>query len=157
MEGKGCYLFLGFFVLGLRKKKSRASFRVFGVLAEFWTEYSLNTSKNIEARSRNHFCRAKTKHITYSECVSVALVLQDAERMRRILLSSAVCLAAYYFSTSQKRHDFRGKKIIEQKFVFWFYLQILSATFLTAGSIRRDNIINVHKSSRKVSGFHVRY
>jgi CBS domain containing-hemolysin-like protein len=36
------------------------------------------------ARSRNHCCRGKAISITYSE--RVALVIQHAKRMRRILL-----------------------------------------------------------------------
>jgi hypothetical protein len=60
------------------------------------------------ARSRNHCCRGKAISITYSECVSVALVIQHAKRMRRIILSSVVCPALPYFSTlSHKRLDFR--------------------------------------------------
>ena len=43
------------------------------------------------ASSRNHCCRGK-KRITYSECVSVALVIWLAMRMRRIILSSVECL-----------------------------------------------------------------
>jgi hypothetical protein len=43
--------------------------------------------RNIAARSRNHCCRGKAGIITYSECVSAALVIQNAKRMRRILLS----------------------------------------------------------------------
>jgi len=31
--------------------------------------------------------------VTYSECVSVALVIQLAKRMRRIILLSVACLA----------------------------------------------------------------
>jgi hypothetical protein len=42
--------------------------------------------RNIKARSRNHCCRGKAISITYSECVSVALVIQHARRMRRIIL-----------------------------------------------------------------------
>jgi hypothetical protein len=48
---------------------------------------------NIEARSRNSCCRGKAISITYSECVSVALDIQHAKRMRRIILSYVVCLA----------------------------------------------------------------
>jgi hypothetical protein len=35
---------------------------------------------NTETRSRNYYCHGKTTIITYSECVSVALVIQNAER-----------------------------------------------------------------------------
>jgi hypothetical protein len=48
--------------------------------------------------------------ISYSECVSVALVIQHAKRMRRIVLSSVAYPVKMYFSTlSHKWHDFRKK------------------------------------------------
>jgi hypothetical protein len=55
--------------------------------------------RSIEARSRNHSCRGKAISISYAECVSVALVIQHAKRMRRIILSSVACLGVPYFST----------------------------------------------------------
>ena len=39
-------------------------------------------------RLRNYCCREKAKCITYSECVFVALDIQYALRMHRIILSS---------------------------------------------------------------------
>ena len=48
---------------------------------------------NNKALSRNHCCRGKAIGITYSECVSVALVIQHAKCMRRIMLSSLACTA----------------------------------------------------------------
>jgi hypothetical protein len=56
----------------------------------------------------NNYDRGKAISITYSECVSVALVIQNAKRMRHILLSSVACLARQHFPTlSHKWYDFR--------------------------------------------------
>jgi len=53
-------------------------------------------------------CRGKEVRITYSECVSVTLVILHAMLVRRFILSSMACAAAQYFSTlSHKRHYFR--------------------------------------------------
>jgi hypothetical protein len=48
---------------------------------------------NTEVRSRNHCYHGKTRSITYSKCMSVALVIQQENRMRRIILSSVACPA----------------------------------------------------------------
>jgi hypothetical protein len=62
---------------------------------------------NIEARSRNHCCRAKVRSFTYFQYVSVALVTQHAKRMHRIILSSVARLAPpYLFTSSHKRYVF---------------------------------------------------
>jgi hypothetical protein len=51
--------------------------------------------------------------ITYSECVSVALIIQNAKRMSHIILPPMACQDEPYFSTlSHKRRDFL-KKVIE--------------------------------------------
>jgi hypothetical protein len=88
--------------------------------------------RNIKALSHNHCCRGKAISIKYSESVCVALVIQHANRICRIMLTSVVCLAPLHFSTlSHKRHDFRGKKgWLNIKYAFWFSLQLLSKTFL---------------------------
>jgi hypothetical protein len=51
--------------------------------------------------------------------VSVALAIQHAKRMRRIILSSAACLAVTYFSTPHKRHYFR-QKLLNTKCILIF-------------------------------------
>ena len=64
----------------------------------------------MEARSRNYCCYRKAISITYSEYVSVAFVIQRAQRMRPIILSSVACVAPQYFSAlSHERHDLRRK------------------------------------------------
>ena len=80
----------------------------------------MNTCKrNSKARSRNHSNRGKAVSITYSESVSVDLVIQHAQRMRRIIFSSVACPTLQYFSTlSHKRQDFRKKNILSVKCVF---------------------------------------
>jgi hypothetical protein len=51
---------------------------------------------NIEARSRNRWCRGK-QCVTHSECASVASVIQQAKRMRRIILSPVSCLLYHIY------------------------------------------------------------
>jgi hypothetical protein len=61
--------------------------------------------------------------ITYSECVSVAVVIQHAKRMRRIVLSYLVCLDLPHVSTlslSHTRHNFVKKGIEHGMLCFGF-------------------------------------
>jgi hypothetical protein len=64
--------------------------------------------------------------LTYSECVSVALVIKHAMRMRRIIFSSVTCLTNTFF-THHLLHDtiFRTKVLC-----VWLPLEILSETFV---------------------------
>ena len=62
-------------------------------------------------RSRNQVCRVKAISISYSECVSVALVKQHAKRMHHIILSSVACPALPYSpALSHKRYGFRKRE-----------------------------------------------
>ena len=54
-------------------------------------------------------CCGKVINTTYSECTSIALVIQHAMCMRRIILPSLPCPSLQYFSAlSHKRHDIGG-------------------------------------------------
>jgi hypothetical protein len=68
--------------------------------------------RRVRATTLSH---TKAISITYSESVSVALVIQYAMRMRHIILLSVACMDPPYFAKDHKRHDFRDKKVIERK------------------------------------------
>ena len=54
---------------------------------------------DIQSRLHTLSCRGKAISITYSECVSVTLVMQNAMRTRLIILSSVACQTLPYTST----------------------------------------------------------
>jgi len=93
---------------------------------------NLNKRGNIKwhwQQWRNNCCLGKEISITYSVCVFVALVIQHAKRMRRIIIYP--CPALQYVSTlSHKMQDFREEKVIEHKvcfdFLYNFYLKHFS-------------------------------
>jgi hypothetical protein len=116
---------------------ARNSFQNLSIQQERQSTYK----RNIEARSRNHCCHGKEINITYSEYVFVALDIQHVNLMRRIILSSVACLVVPYFSAlSHKRNDFRKKKLLNMKGVFWYSLQFLCEEFLILRRIERDMI-----------------
>ena len=89
--------------------------------------------------------------------MSVALVIQRAKRMRRIILSSVACPAVQHFLTLSINGTTVGKKLLNIKCVFWFSVQVLSKTCLILRRTQRDFIINAHRSACKVPVLHVRF
>jgi len=71
--------------------------------------------RKIEARSRNHYCRGKTLCITYSECVSVALVILHAKRICRVILPFLASLSIPYFPHPISGKMFRKKRVVEHE------------------------------------------
>jgi hypothetical protein len=66
--------------------------------------------RNIEARSWNHRCCGDVVSIEYSGCVSVALVIRNAKRKPRIVLSYVASPTVQYCSTlSHTQHNVRKK------------------------------------------------
>jgi hypothetical protein len=77
---------------------------------------------NTEASSGNQRCSEKAVSITYSECVFVALGIQHAMRMCRVILKSVASSALQRFTAlSDKRHDFR-ENVIDQRNVRFDFL-----------------------------------
>jgi hypothetical protein len=73
------------------------------------------------AFSCNQCCRGKEISVTYSEIVFVALCIQHAKRVRRIILSSVDSPALQYISTlSYKRHDFPKHYLLNIKYILIF-------------------------------------
>jgi hypothetical protein len=91
------------------------------------TSQTMYIQRKSEARSRNHWCRTKGKGITHSESVSVALVIQHEERMRRTCCFLwPVCLSV---PLSLKGQDFRGGGgggLLNLKCVFRISVELLS-------------------------------
>ena len=80
----------------------------------------------------------------------VALVIQHAMRMRRVLLSYVACLAHPYFSTlPHKRYDF-WKNVVSRKMCVLILPTTLSEKFLTLRRSQRDIIVNMYRFSCKV-------
>jgi hypothetical protein len=89
--------------------------------------------------------------------VSVALIVQHAERMRRNVLSSVACLVMSYFSTlSHKGHDLM-EKVIDHKIRVLIFSTTSSKTFLILRRIKRDTIINLYSSLCRVYVILVRF
>jgi len=71
----------------------------------------MNVYGNNEARSGNHCCSGKPISITYSECVFIALGIQHAMCMHRIMFSSVACPAVPYYHINGT--ILRGNPVIE--------------------------------------------
>ena len=92
--------------------------------------------RNIEARPRNRFCRGKATSITYSECVSVALVIQHPKCMRHIVfcgLSGSTIFFRHYLADDTQVTENKMYVLIRsnkaQQYVGIYLLQVYSTCF----------------------------
>ena len=100
-------------------------------------------------RVRVTIVAAESLNITYSECVSVAVVIQHVKRMRRTVRP--------YFSTlSHKWHDFR-ENLLNIKMCVLIFCITLYEIFLTLIRFQRCTVINLHRSSSEVPVILVRF
>ena len=88
--------------------------------------------------------------ITFAECVSVDLGIQNVQRMSRILLSNVACSALPNFSilSPKKRQDIR-KKVIEHKMCVLIFYTTLSETCLIVRRTERDMIKEMYRVIHK--------
>ena len=139
------------------------------VLFRFWTLSIVYCSTSHKRQSRQCMYDVTPRHlrttvvavekqcVTYSECMSVALVIQHVKRMCRIISSPVAWPALQHFSTfSHKTARFSGREgggVIEHK----MRALILSTAFLwkiprsTKNSAKYYNKRKLHQSSCKVS------
>ena len=89
-----------------------------------------------DARSLTHCCYRKAKSITYSDCVSLALVMQRSEAHAQHFI--VACPALYFSTLSLTQSRFSVKCPGEKKSVFRIYLQLLSEVFLIPSIIQPD-------------------
>ena len=86
------------------------------------TRIAMYLQRNIKVRSCNHYCGGKAISITYYECVLVTPGIQDAMRMRHIVICALP--DSIFF------HDFRGgKKVTEHKMCFDFFYKLCPKNF----------------------------
>jgi len=90
----------------------------------------------------------------YSECETVASVIQHVKRTRHIIVPSVARLEiACFFTLFHERQDFR-KHVAENKIFVLIFSTILSETFIILRRIRRDIFINVNRSSCNITRYY---
>ena len=101
--------------------------------------------RSIEARSCNKYCSGKAISITYSECSSVALVIQHAPYCH-------LCPASLYnnFPYYLINYMVFERTLLNMKCVFPFSLRLSSEIFFIQRRNERDMIKTVYWSSCKV-------
>jgi phosphopantetheinyl transferase len=55
----------------------------------------------------------KPRAITYSECLSVALVIQQAKHMRRVVLTSADCTIFFHIISQKARFTKKKGEVLK--------------------------------------------
>ena len=106
-----------------------------------------------EERLCNHFWRENSINITYSKCVSVAIGIQHAMRLRHNVIWPVSLW--YILLRFLINGTFFLKTLLNIEFVFWFSLQLMSLKFLT---LRRNEglvIKSVYRTLYKVLIIHV--
>ena len=102
---------------------------------------------------RNRCCCGYTLSITDFVFVSLSLIIQNAKRMRHIMLSSVSCPAPpciFFFPNCLLNDTIFGKKVVGHKMCV-LIVQFLCETFLVLRRLDRGMIIKVNTASCKVT------
>jgi hypothetical protein len=116
------------------------------------TTRAIYVENNIEALLGNHFCSEKnTIIIIYSDCMfSVALGTQHAMRIR-LLYCHLLPLRLFTIFPNYLKNGTIFKTIYwAQSVYFWFFLHLLSETFLILSRTQRD-------MTKMFTGLHIKY
>jgi len=70
------------------------------------TRQVMHLRLNTDSRSQNHCCRGEAVNIKYSECVTVALASQHADRTRLVLFPLWPMALLYFSILSHYRRKF---------------------------------------------------
>jgi len=102
--------------------------------------------------SRNTCCRGTVINVTYSECVSIAIVIQYAKRMSCVMSYVARAAVQHFSTLSHKRRDFRRSYCTEHQLCVLTLCAsfVLIHFFFVLRGIQRDIVINAHTYSCKV-------
>jgi hypothetical protein len=82
----------------------------------------------------------------YVFCLSIAILIQQTERMCHMILLCMACLTVSYFSTVSQFWE----NVIDHKMCVLIFSTILSETFLILRRIQPDAILKLHPSSCEV-------
>ena len=97
----------------------------------YWTGQTMYVQRNIEAPSCQQCCSGKAISITYSKWGLVALGIQNAMRMRHIVICGLPGSRLYHIFPHYLTNGTTFEtKLLNTKCVFWFSLQISSESSL---------------------------
>jgi len=91
-------------------------------------QYNRTSTRPDEIATEN-CCSGRAISITYSECVSLALGIQNAIGMRHIITCGLPVCTIFFFTLSPTGHDLMGKQILNTKCVFSFPLKRVSKNY----------------------------
>jgi hypothetical protein len=108
-------------------------------------------------RSSNHCCSGKATGMTYSECASVALVIQHAGRMRHIVICGLSGFTIFFHIISQTvRLSILKKMLLNRKYIFWIFSTSFVRNISNLKRTERGTIKTFYWSLYKVTVIRVR-